>query len=67
MNMSASQMSPLCARFARRWHAELITDGVWSVADDSGHHLRRHFFTAETADAYARATDLIKTNWSTTP
>jgi hypothetical protein len=38
----------------QHWHAEQTSDGLWHVSDDAGHHLRRHFFTAATADQYAR-------------
>jgi len=51
----ASAISPLTARFAHRWHAELAPDGLWHVGDEEGHHLRKHFFTVESARAYAAA------------
>ena len=31
------------------WHPELVSKGVWSVADNQGRHLRRHYFTLDSA------------------
>ena len=49
-----SEMSPLCRRFARRWHVEppLTPDGLWRIADAQGNHVRKRFFTEKFADDY---------------
>ena len=47
-----------------RWHVEPRGDR-FCVADDEGHHLRKPFFTEETAEIYAdqqNARELAKAN-----
>ncbi len=50
-----SERSPLCRRWVCKWQAVPAHDGLWHVRDDQGRELRKHFFTAQTAQAYARA------------
>ena len=50
----SSEMSPLTRRFAHRWHVEPRPDGLYQIGDEEGHRLKKHFFTAEAANTYAR-------------
>jgi hypothetical protein len=50
----SSEKSPLCRRWASKWQAVSAQDGLWHIRDDEGHELRQHFFTAESAQAYAQ-------------
>ena len=52
----AAEMSPLCRRFARRWHVEPphTADEPWRIADADGQHIRKRFFTEKSANEYCQ-------------